>query len=107
MPARREVADRLRAVLVAAGGDDAIELGHQLVIDGDGHALHGTAADPCGSAAVLVRYRALANAPVAAAGAMAERVAAVAAGGMHAPAAPTGEMYPSSPPAESQTSPPG
>ena len=43
-----EVADRLRAVLVAAGGDDAIELGHQLVVDGDGHALHGTAADPVG-----------------------------------------------------------
>jgi hydroxyethylthiazole kinase-like sugar kinase family protein len=93
MPARREVADRLRAVLVAAGGDDAIELGHQLVIDGDGHALHGTAADPCGSAAVLVRYRALANAPVAAAGAMAERVVAAAA------------MRPPSRPAESQSKP--
>src|SRR4051812_50197233 len=37
-----EVADRLGAVLVAAGGDDAVELGHQLVIDGDGHALHAS-----------------------------------------------------------------
>ena len=71
-----------------------------------------------------MRYRALANAPVAAAGAMAERAAAAAAGGMHAPAAPTGEMPPvvaaggmhaptaptgemrlSSPPAESQSKP--
>src|SRR4051795_2892040 len=40
-----EVADRLGAVLVAAGGDDAIELGHQLVIDGDGHALHASLAN--------------------------------------------------------------
>ena len=37
----RQVADRLRAVLVAAGRDDAVELGHELVVDGDGHALHG------------------------------------------------------------------
>jgi hypothetical protein len=35
---------------------------------------------------------------------MAERVVA-AAGGMHAPAAPTGEMCPPSPPAESQSKP--
>ena len=40
-----EVADRLGAVLVAAGGDDAVELGHQLVIDGDGHALHASLAN--------------------------------------------------------------
>src|SRR5262245_5495497 len=39
-----EVADGLGAVLVAAGRDDAIELGHELVVDGDGHALHGTTA---------------------------------------------------------------
>src|SRR3954452_12786289 len=79
------------AVLVAAGGDDAVELGHQLVIDGDGHALHaslansgsaprtdtrhGMAAHGCPStgwtargpalrlSSVLVRSRPLANAP--------------------------------------------
>src|SRR5262245_4350917 len=39
-----EVADGLGAILVAAGRDDAIELGHELVVDGDGHALHGTTA---------------------------------------------------------------
>jgi hypothetical protein len=26
---------------LAAGGDNAVELDHQLVVDGDGHALHG------------------------------------------------------------------
>src|SRR5262249_42309700 len=36
-----EVADRLRAVLITAGRDDAIELDHKLVVEGDGHALHG------------------------------------------------------------------
>src|SRR5882724_4595825 len=36
-----EVSDRLRAVLVAAGRDDAVELQHELVVDSDGHALHG------------------------------------------------------------------
>ena len=36
-----EVSDRFRAVLVAAGRDDAVELQHELVVDGDGHALHG------------------------------------------------------------------
>ena len=47
-----EVADRLRAVLIAAGLDDAIELGHELVVDGDGHALHGNSAtNGAGSAA--------------------------------------------------------
>src|SRR6516164_2056806 len=39
----REIADRLRAVLVALNRDDSIELAHQLVVDGDGHALHGDA----------------------------------------------------------------
>src|SRR5262245_28150647 len=39
-----EVADGLGAILVAPGRDDAIELGHELVVDGDGHALHGTTA---------------------------------------------------------------
>src|SRR5450755_808654 len=37
----RQVADRLGTVLVAAGRDDPIKLGHQLVVDRDGHALHG------------------------------------------------------------------
>src|SRR6266705_4520302 len=36
-----EVSDRFRAVLVAAGRDDAVELQHELVVDSDGHALHG------------------------------------------------------------------
>src|SRR6185295_7606359 len=36
-----EVSDRFRAVLVAAGGDDAVKLQHELVVDGNGHALHG------------------------------------------------------------------
>src|SRR6476469_8229086 len=86
-----EVADRLGAVLVAAGGDDAVELGHQLVIDGDGHALHASLANSCSAprtdtrhgvaahgcpstgwtargpalrlSSVLVRSRPLANAP--------------------------------------------
>src|SRR5215470_1280947 len=36
-----KVPDRLRAVLIAAGRDDAVELQHELVVDSDGHALHG------------------------------------------------------------------
>ena len=36
-----QVADRLRAVLVTAGRDDAVELQHELVVNGDSHALHG------------------------------------------------------------------
>src|SRR6266581_106130 len=36
-----EVSDCFRAVLVAAGRDDAVELQHELVVDSDGHALHG------------------------------------------------------------------
>ena len=69
----RQVADRLGAVLVAAGGDDAVELGHQLVIDGDGHALHASLAIQVSLRAargpalrlssVLVRSRPLANVP--------------------------------------------
>ena len=54
-----EVADRLRAVLVAAGLDDAVELGHQFVVNGDGHALHGNRirAPVFGSGVVLVVNR--------------------------------------------------
>ena len=35
-----EIADRLRSVLVAARGDDGVELGHQLIVEGDRHSLH-------------------------------------------------------------------
>ena len=36
----REIADRFRAVLVAAFGDHAVELGHEFVVESDGYALH-------------------------------------------------------------------
>src|SRR5262249_24366650 len=39
----REIANCFRAVLVAAGLNDAGELGHELVVDGNRHALHGRA----------------------------------------------------------------
>jgi hypothetical protein len=38
-----KVADGLRPVLIAPGRDDAVEFSHELVVDGDGHALHGAA----------------------------------------------------------------
>ncbi len=36
-----EVADRLGPVLVAARGNDGVELGHERVVEGDGHSVHG------------------------------------------------------------------
>ena len=35
-----EIADRLGAVLIAARGDDGVELFHQRIVEGDGHSLH-------------------------------------------------------------------
>jgi hypothetical protein len=40
-PRSRQVADRFRAILVAAQRDQPVELDHEVVVEGDGHALHG------------------------------------------------------------------
>jgi hypothetical protein len=39
-PAAGEISDCFRPILVAARRDDAIEVGHQVVVEGDRDALH-------------------------------------------------------------------
>jgi hypothetical protein len=36
-----QVPDGLGAILITAPGDDLVELGHEVVVEGDRHAVHG------------------------------------------------------------------